>query len=120
MAAPSTRAAARVDYDRVRQAFSQLASGVAALHAHGKLHRDIKPSNTIVRADGTVLLMDFGLVTDSAVVALSEPSTEPRSVTSSSGGSSSSDTTGHVLVGTVKYMPPEQAAAQRATEASDW
>ncbi len=119
-AAPAARAASRVDYDHVRQAFSQLASGVAALHAHGKLHRDIKPSNTIVRPDGTVLLMDFGLVTDSAVIASADPSTEPRSVPSSTGGSSSSYTTGHLLVGTVKYMSPEQAAAQRATEASDW
>ena len=113
-------AEAGVDFQRLRQTFAQLASGVAALHAHGKLHRDIKPSNTIVRPDGTVLLMDFGLVTDSAVIVPAEPSTEPRSALSHSGGSSGSDTTGHLLVGTVKYMSPEQAAAQRATEASDW
>ncbi len=39
----------------------QIADGLAAAHEHGIVHRDIKPDNIMVRKDGRVLIMDFGL-----------------------------------------------------------
>ncbi len=93
------------DGARLRDAFRQLASGVQAIHAAGKLHRDIKPSNVMVTADGRVVLLDFGVVGEywaSRPHAGREPGADES------------------LVGTPAYMAPEQAAFQPATPASDW
>jgi serine/threonine protein kinase/tetratricopeptide (TPR) repeat protein len=89
------------DIVRLRDAFRQLASGVQAIHAAGKLHRDIKPSNVMVTSDGRVVLLDFGLVGEYS----------PASGPARGDG---------ILVGTPAYMAPEQAALQAATPASDW
>lgn len=82
--------------DRIRSAARQLARGLSALHAAGKLHRDIKPSNVMVTRDGRVVLLDFGLALDSA------------------------HDEGMKVAGTPNYMAPEQAAGASLTPAVDW
>ncbi len=99
-----------LELDRLRRALPQLARGVLALHGAGKLHRDIKRSNVLVREDGTVLLLDFGLV--------AELETEP--VAASPPGISENSEIDNMVVGTVGYMAPEQAAGEPLTRASDW
>lgn len=83
---------------RVARVVAQLARAVAAVHAAGALHRDIKPSNVILRADGTPVLVDFGLVHWASAATLTK--------------------TGDLL-GTPQYMPPEQARGQATDERSD-
>jgi hypothetical protein len=84
---------------RLRGALPQLFEGLAALHAAGKLHRDVKPQNVLVTHGGRVVLLDFGLATERApLLSLDDPS---------------------ALVGTVGYMPPEQAMGDAIDAASD-
>jgi hypothetical protein len=83
----------------IRRLLSQLADGVAAIHATSHLHRDLKPANMLVSGAGRLTIVDFGLV-----AALPEASGEyPLPV-----------------VGTANYMAPEQARGEPATTASDW
>ncbi|MEI9950781.1 MAG: serine/threonine-protein kinase [Pseudomonadota bacterium] len=89
------------DIERLRPALSQLAQGVLAIHAAGKLHRDIKPSNVQVTTDGRVVLLDFGVVGD-----LSNARDNPRLEDQ--------------ILGTPAYMAPEQARGAAAGMSADW
>jgi serine/threonine protein kinase/predicted ATPase len=106
------------DFAQVRPVFRQLAEGVAALHAAGKLHRDLKPSNVLVTAQGRVVILDFGLIADLAA----GPAAGDREAVPSaaSGDPRTSPSTDQGLAGTVAFMSPEQAAGLPLTPASDW
>lgn len=86
-------------WDRLRDAFCQLASGVQALHSSARLHRDLKPSNVLVTGTGRVLILDFGLVKELGTESMEQSCT---------------------FAGSPPYMAPEQAAGGPITVAADW
>ena len=75
----------------------QMAGALAAAHARGLVHRDIKPENVMVRRDGYVKVLDFGL----AKLATVTPSSDQGGV--------ESRTQPGLVIGTPRYMSPEQA-----------
>ncbi|MEU5163071.1 protein kinase [Streptomyces sp. NPDC020875] len=83
---------------RVASIGLQLVAGLDAGHAAGVLHRDVKPANVLLRADGGVVLCDFGI----AELADTEPLT-------ASGA----------LMGTLPFLAPERLTGGQAGPPSD-
>jgi serine/threonine protein kinase len=78
----------------------QLAGALAAAHEAGIIHRDIKPENVMLRPDGYVKVLDFGLakLIENSFPVVLEAATLAKQ-----------DTTSGMIVGTARYMSPEQA-----------
>jgi hypothetical protein len=89
----------RFDETRLRSALAQLTHALAALHSAQIVHRDVKPSNVLVTAEGRLVLLDFGLALELG---------------------SEGDRQASLVVGTPRYMAPEQAAAGRVDSRADW
>jgi predicted ATPase len=94
----------RAAVEELARLFTQAARALAAAHAAGVVHRDIKPANLMVRGDGILKVLDFGLA---------------RRLPESGGQGSGSNTDLGTRVGTPLYMSPEQARAEPVDAASD-
>jgi len=101
--------AGRLPLDKAVDIAIQTASALSAAHAAGIVHRDIKPANIMIRGDGIVKVLDFGVAKllgtgpgGSEAQTLGRIGTEPG-----------------VMIGTPRYMSPEQARGKPVDQRSD-
>lgn len=84
--------------DRAVKIAARLSRAVSAAHEIDLVHRDVKPQNVLVSPDGRMKVADFGIARAVAAAGMTAPG---------------------LVMGTVHYIAPEQAAGKAATPASD-
>ena len=102
-----------VPLDEALQIARQIAGALEDAHEKGIIHRDLKPGNIILRPDGTVKVLDFGLAK-----VTGNPSSGERSEDSQGPTLDPISRVG-VVFGTAAYMPPEQARGKLVDKRAD-
>ncbi|TDB69929.1 serine/threonine-protein kinase, partial [Micromonospora sp. KC721] len=92
------RRAGRLDPTTTMSAVAQAATALHVAHTAGIVHRDVKPGNLLVKPDGTIVLVDFGIARSAASLGL---------------------TASHMVLGSASYMSPEQVNHQPVSPATD-
>ena len=103
----------RMKLPEILEVTIQTGGALQAAHAAGIVHRDIKPENIMLRPDGYVKVLDFGLA------KLSEESLQSTSADSQIDTMVKADTKPGTVLGTVNYMSPEQARGQTLDQRTD-
>jgi eukaryotic-like serine/threonine-protein kinase len=127
------RRAPRPNWQEILAAYLEAARGLSAAHEEGLVHRDVKPSNIVRAADGRVRVVDFGLVGSHAAdtrlsnapveiegpgLELSQGDTLPAPTMAPSSSTMALTVEG-TLMGTPRYMAPEQFEGSRVGRAAD-
>jgi serine/threonine protein kinase/Tol biopolymer transport system component len=102
----STWMHSRHSTERAVELMAQVAEGLARAHGAGIVHRDLKPENIMVSRDGYAKIVDFGIAKLKEKSATSDAATELKTATGS-------------VVGTARYMSPEQIDGLQVDHRSD-
>src|SRR5262245_662374 len=107
----------RIDMGEIPEIAIQITGALNAAHEAGIVHRDIKPENVMVRPDGLVKVLDFGLaklVERPSFDTSTDVNNPSEATTAALSGAEAG-----VVMGTVSYMSPEQARGQKLDARSD-
>jgi pimeloyl-ACP methyl ester carboxylesterase/tRNA A-37 threonylcarbamoyl transferase component Bud32 len=98
--------------DEILDVAQQTAFALSAAHNAGIVHRDIKPENIMLRRDGIIKVLDFGLakLTEEFVASRIDAEADTRTLVQTNPGT---------VMGTLEYMSPEQARARETDERTD-
>ncbi len=99
----------RLSFDETLSIAVQTAEALSAAHQAGIVHRDIKPENIMVRSDGYVKVLDFGLAKLTEFMSSGGEEETKKLVKTNPG----------MIMGTVSYMSPEQARGKETDARSD-
>ncbi len=102
-----------LDYDELLKVILKLAKALEAAHKHGIVHRDLKPDNIMITDEHQVKVLDFGIAQ-----SLSNPMAIKSNIDENENNHSGFTKQGS-LVGTIRYMSPEQARGEPLSTASD-
>src|SRR3989475_1077664 len=102
----------RIEVGEAVDVVNQVASALAAAHRAGIVHRDIKPENIMLRPDGYVKVLDFGIakLAESAFAEATADGAEAMTLAETNLGS---------ILGTARYMSSEQAYGAPVDKATD-
>jgi eukaryotic-like serine/threonine-protein kinase len=103
------RMRSRLTFDDTLSIMIQTAEALSAAHQAGIVHRDVKPENIMVRSDGYVKVLDFGLAKLTEINNTGDEDETKKLVKTNPG----------VVMGTVTYMSPEQARGKPTDARSD-
>lgn len=129
----------RLRVEEALELTAQVASALAALHQAGIVHRDIKPENLMLHEDGYVKLLDFGLAklseplwftrevpqdlavtqAEEAEAPFADPFATQFDASKKGKGEDLGETTPGMILGTLRYMSPEQARGQKVDARTD-
>lgn len=105
-----------IDNKQTLSVLISLAEALDVAHQHGVIHRDLKPDNVMITDSGQVKVLDFGIA--QSMGAIQAGRTICHSDTANESMSSELTAQGS-LVGTIRYMSPEQARGETLTPATD-
>jgi serine/threonine protein kinase len=94
--------------ERIVEIGAALAGALAAAHERGIVHRDLKPSNVMLRTDGSIKVLDFGLAKDIRAELASNATL-----------TSAGQTQAGMVMGTPAYMSPEQISGREIDHRTD-
>jgi eukaryotic-like serine/threonine-protein kinase len=101
----------RLEIEETLNIATQIATALDAAHRNRIVHRDIKPENLMVRDDGLVKVLDFGLAKSTE--------SRPAEIDTEAATRAQVNTNPGMIIGTVAHMSPEQARGKSVDERTD-